>query len=406
MQKIRPFLVLSILLAATFACANPLQGNTPAAPSNVETVVAQTLTALTAFAPQTGVTPPPATSSLLPHSLYFLNNDSKGIIQVYRLEKDGKTVTQLTFEPANVEYYDVSPIDGSIVYVSKNQLLNVRADGSNRSMLVDGGPIPQNDIKAQITNTIRSPLWSKDGQEIFFHYKGLSSYSIVNGNFTTPLSVQFNTDFPDMLREDYWPESFSPDGSKILINITFIENGTMGIFNPASGQMYRLTRSDQGLVCCVTSWSPDGNTIFAASPTEGMIDSGLWRFDVATGTGTTLIGNPSSGFGPYSFADAPIVGPDGQLYFFFNTATENPSGHTPFKLVRSALDGVTGRTEVRPDVFENINEVLWAPDVSLAVVAFAPVQDVYEGGQAEIVYPDGRPNVVLTSFALNMKWGP
>ena len=44
--------------------------------------------------------------------------------------------------------------------------------------------------------------------------------------------------------------------------------------------------------------------------------------------------------------------------------------------------------------------------MSFAVVAFAPVQDVYAGGEAEIVYTDGRPNVSLAPFAMDMKWGP
>lgn len=43
---------------------------------------------------------------------------------------------------------------------------------------------------------------------------------------------------------------------------------------------------------------------------------------------------------------------------------------------------------------------------SLAIVAFAPIQNVYNGGQAKIVYSDGRPNVVLTSYAYILKWGP
>jgi hypothetical protein len=40
-----------------------------------------------------------STSSLLPASMYFLANDGIGLSQVYRLESDGTTVTQLTFEP-------------------------------------------------------------------------------------------------------------------------------------------------------------------------------------------------------------------------------------------------------------------------------------------------------------------
>jgi hypothetical protein len=36
---------------------------------------------------------------------------------------------------------------------------------------------------------------------------------------------------------------------------------------------------------------------------------------------------------------------------------------------------------------------------SFVIVAYAPIQDVYQGGQAEIEYLDGRPALVLTTFA-------
>jgi Tol biopolymer transport system component len=105
------FAILTIFMV-TLACANPLGGS---APANVETIVAATLQALTSTpVPDTGVMPPDSSPDLLPHSMYFLNNDA-GLAQVYRLEKDGKTVTQITFEPANVDNYDVSRIDGSVV---------------------------------------------------------------------------------------------------------------------------------------------------------------------------------------------------------------------------------------------------------------------------------------------------
>jgi hypothetical protein len=53
-----------------------------------------------------------------------------------------------------------------------------------------------------------------------------------------------------------------------------------------------------------------------------------------------------------------------------------------------------------------INEALWAPDASFVIVVFAPIQDVYVGGQAEVTYFDGRPSVILTTYAQDLKWGP
>jgi hypothetical protein len=52
-----------------------------------------------------------------------------------------------------------------------------------------------------------------------------------------------------------------------------------------------------------------------------------------------------------------------------------------------------------------LKEPLWAPDASFAIVASAPVEEVHEGGQAEIFYVDGPPSMPLTKFAKQMKWG-
>jgi hypothetical protein len=79
---------------------------------------------------------------------------------------------------------------------------------------------------------------------------------------------------------------------------------------------------------------------------------------------------------------------------------------SPLQLVRSAPDGVTGRTVLRPESFPLLNEALWAPDASSVIVVSAPAVDTYQGGQAEVVYLDGRPGIVLTTFARQLKWGP
>ena len=110
----------------------------------------------------------------------------------------------------------------------------------------------------------------------------------------------------------------------------------------------------------------------------------------------------------YNIPDEPYLAPDSQLYYFFAqvAATDGFASRAPLKIVRSAPDGATGRTTVNDDDFKLMNEALWAPDASLVIVAYAPIEEVYQGGQAEIVYLDGRSSVVLTTFAQQMKWGP
>ena len=96
----------------------------------------------------------------------------------------------------------------------------------------------------------------------------------------------------------------------------------------------------------------------------------------------------------------------GQRSFANCKPTEEFVSRSALQLVRSVPDGVTGRSVVSGEHFQLLNEALWAPDAIFIIVAFAPVPDVYYGGQAEVVYLDGRPPVVLTTFAQQMKWGP
>ncbi len=396
------------LLVAALACANPLGGIAPAQP-NVETVVAATFQALTAAAPEP-LTPTltPEPSSLLPHSMYFLNNDSAGIVQVYRLDKDGKTVTQITFEPAKVEDYDVSLIDGSVVYVSDNQMFMVDASGANRRKLLDGGTRDENN---PFLSNITNPVWSPNGETIAYGYKGLNFYSIKTSQSSRALDnlikeLDGGMSIPEEL---YWPEEYSADGTKLVITLGYYEGASAAIYYPNGNALVRLTGDQGAFICCgYAEWTADGSALYSAYPFMGMFNPGLWRVDPATGAVTTLI-NADQGNGTFNYADAPYLAPDGQLYYFFTNQpnTTEFASRPPLQLVRSAADGVTNRTVLRPETFELMNESLWAPDASFVVVAKAQIPQVYQGGAAEMIYTDGQKGTIsLVPFAMDMKWGP
>jgi Tol biopolymer transport system component len=408
LKKLHAFLALIALLAVALACANPVGGTAPKQPANVETVVAATIQALTAPAPKAGVTnPTPSTSDLLPRSLYFLNNDAAGIVQVYRLEKDGKTIKQITFEPAKVDYYDVSLADASVAYVSNNKMYTVKADGSNRSMVVDGGPHNENE---PFFNAITNPVWSPNGQSIAFGYKGLNFYSITTGQYSNMLKDQIEDQngfsFP---RELYRPEKYAADGSKLVITLLYFESASAAVYYPNGNVLVRLKNDEGAMICCGnTNWTADGSALYAAYANLGMYSPGLWRVDSVNGTVTTLV-KGDLGNGTFNFADAPHLAPDGQLYYFIasQTTTDVFASSVRLQLVRSAPDGVTNKTILRPETYQNMNEALWAPDASFVVVAEAPIQDVYEGGAVQLVYTDVQKGVIsLLPFAMEMKWGP
>jgi len=407
-KSFRPLLVLLTLTFAAFACTLPFAIPQPSG-DPVATVVAATLQALTPTA-SGGESPTTAPAGLLPHSLYFLNNDSAGVAQVYRLEADGKTVRQITFEPSAVGAYDVSQVDGSVAYVANNQLLLIDANGADRRVLVDGGPVDENN---PFVSSVNEPAFSPDGETIAYWHKGLNLYAVspeVN-NLVLENVVSDPISGAPVPGELYFPQKYSPDGSKLLITVAIPNSDgiSAGIYYPATDSLVRLSGAEGARLCCgEQAWSPDGSALFDANASLGFLSTGLWRVDAASGNVTTLL--PSeAGDGNYNFADEPYVAPDGQLYFFFATAPA-PDGfadNATLQIVRSAADGVSGRTVLRPETFETLNEALWAPDASFVITAKAPTDSVYAGGVIELYYADATKSMIsLVPFGQQLKWGP
>lgn len=403
-----PILVFLTLVFTALACTFPLR---PPQPSGdpVATVVAATLQALTPTS-SIGELSTSTPSDVLPYALYFLNNDNKGLAQVYRLETDGKTLRQITFEPTAVDSYDVSQVDGNVVYVANNQLLLIDAAGAGRRVLVDGGPLDTNN---PFVSSVNDPAFSPDGRIIAYWYKGLNLYAVSTG--VTNLVLQKQAADPisgaPVPAELYLPQKYSPDGSRLLITIAIPNSDGIfaGIYALGSNSVVRLTDAEGARLCCrEQAWSPDGSTLFAANASLGFFGTGLWRVDAATGNVTTLVSS-EAGDGNYNLAAEPYLGPDGQLYFFFGTAPA-PDGFIDrgaVQMVRSAPDGVTGRTVLRPETFAALNEALWSPDASFVITAKAPTETVYAGGVIELYYTDGTKSMVpLASFGQRLKWGP
>jgi Tol biopolymer transport system component len=407
-------LATSLILAAAIQACAPISALSHQ--DQVATIAAGTMQALLSVPPSAAATqtpaatqtsaplPTPTASGLLPHSLYFLNNDSGGLLQVFRLERDGTTIHQVTSEPVAVDSFDVSPEDGSVAYSTNNQLLAVGADGAGRRTVLDGGPLDDNN---RWNNSVGEAIWSPDGQTLAFGHGGLNLLNVGSGAISTVLQNQVDTSSgTPVVQELYAPSAYSPDGSHLLINIGLYEGGSYGIFAPSNNALIRLTRSDGAHVCCFINWVPDGSGLYVTSPLLGLVESGLFKADSANGNVTTLLPGAAAD-GTFNFAEAAQLGPDGKLYFFFSNLPAMPtSGHTPLFLVRSGPDGVTDRSQLLADAFDNVNEILWATDASLAIVVSASSPDAYAGGQAQVVYPDGRPNVTLAPSAQALRWGP
>lgn len=405
-KQFRPLMAFLVLAIALMACALPFGSGAPtASPDAVSTVVALTLQALTPTSDGAGAPEPAA--GLLPHSLYYLGTDGAGLTQVFRIERDGTTRSQVTFETVNVLTFGVSPVDGSVAYVIENQLLIVNADGSGRRVLVEGEAI---DVNNPFVNRISNPVFSPNGQTLAYSHRGLNLYALSTGVNDLVIENQIDDIGSGLLfpKELYVPEKYSPDGSKLLITLAYYEGASAAIYYPESRSLVRLNGAEGTFICCGDqSWTEDGSAFYSANPSMGMFSSGMWRVDAASGTVTTLLPG-EAGEGMYNIPDEPYLAQDGRLYYFYAqvAAPDGFVNRPPLQIVSSESDGVTGRTLIREDTFEMMNEAIWFPDAIAVIVAIAPNPDVYIGGQAEIVYLDGRPNVDLTTFAQEMEWGP
>ncbi len=407
-MRTRTIAMMMGLLGITVAClASP--GSRLSQSDQVATSVAATLQSVSALTPTVAATQAAQhATGVLPHPLYYETKDSHGHQQVFRLDTDGHTVTQLTSESADVDDYDVSPIDGSLAYVSNNQLLQAKPDGSGRTVLFDGGPMsvnPNGGDPAFAQQRVSNPRWSPDGGTLAFGHDGLNFYELASGKMTNVLTNQVETNGGvTTLKEGYSPALYSPDGSKLLLNLLYYEGSSYAIYDIASKTLTPLKQPDGGMICCAPIWSADGSTIYTANDLLGYFDPGLWRFSAADGSGTTLLSGTAAD-GSNNFAEAPFPLPDGTLQFFFANQNGMSGAHVPEKLVHSGPDGVANRTPLRLDVFE-INGALWKPDGSAVVILQAPDDKTWTSGAAILVPASGAPVTPLVPDATNLRWGP
>ena len=395
------------LIFASLACVLPTVSieTPPDTSAQVATAVALTLQAST----QVAATPVSA-NAVLPRGLYYMANDNQSVSQVFRVERDGKTITQLTSEFSGVTDYDVSPIDGSIVYESGVQLVWLNADASNRRVLVDGTPNSNN-------RGYYHPVFSPDGQTIAYRRDGLYLYSVASG-----ASDLVFADHPlggSLPPEIYQPNVFSPDGTKLLIDIGHPPDSpyTGAIYTLATNVLQQFGGEDQSMTCCTLyggpQWAADSSAFYtpATIPDSSSIFSVLWKVDANSGAVTQLLpGGAGEGDTRLMYLTyEPYLAPEGHVYFFSAKypELEGFDRRVPMVIVRAdPSDMMTSWTILRGDISEMVNEVLWAPDASFVIVTVAPSADIHDSGRAEILYFDGRPNIVLTQVAKQMKWGP
>ena len=413
-----PALTLLLLALTLMACVVPGSAPTPTAEPNV----APTLTPPPATEPvvPTPTTPapvdptatPPAAAEVLPAPLYFI---SAADGQIWRVERDGVTLTQITREEAPVTYYDVSPADGGLVFISANSLLLSAGDGSGRQLVFSG---PQDFPEDQsINNTLTWPRFSPDGRRIAFGYGGIQILDLDSSPLTPNILLPSdplpdpNAGRPPTELRFYRQALWSPDSTRLLVEFNhYPEGGGWAVLllnADGEGALVDFqSPAEGGLLCCEPTWSQDGQFVYFSSPYIGMITPGIKRADVATGQVETLIaptGEPGSE--TYHMVEQAEQLADGQLYFFYGAVQGFPTGaFTPLTMYRADTNAANG-TALRSDA-HTLEEVLWAPDASGAVIMEVGDGSVFPyHGPLTWLPVDGGAAVRLPADGASLVWG-
>jgi hypothetical protein len=253
-----------------------------------------------------------------------------------------------------------------------------------------------------------NPLWSPDGQTIAFGQQDLKLYSIAAGQSTVAVAASLDSNGFGTI---YWPLSYSPDGSKLMISVVPIATDASlnAIYSINGGTLVNLKYpANTASICCSFQWTADSSTLYAGGRfLSPFTAAGLWKVNAADGQVSAILASDEATEN-FNLAGSPYLGPDGQLYFIYGNQTglNDFIVTAPLQLVRAAPDGVTNRTVLRPETFNTSDEYLWAPDASFVIVTIPPSQPGL-GSAAQLYYTDGQKAMIpLVPSARYIKWGP
>lgn len=341
---------------------------------------APALTATPTPAPTTQAEPTPAGPArpLLPAPLYVLDRG-----QIARIERDGVTRAQLTRERIAVQgfppiaTFDLSPSAGLAYVVGDSD-----ADRLVRTGL--RGENPQI-IYSQPGHELSDLAWTPDGAFLYLRLLNNNTppdipggiYRIpAAGGALEPIRADDPVDDPvnpARTISGYRPVAWSPDGTKLLIEIfsLFYEGCSLGVIAAEGGEPARIS-TPEGIetYCGEAAWSPDSSTILLlAGPPLAEGGPSVWRAAATGGQAEPLSG-------PDALARAPFAAPGGQARFFLvqiegADATGNLFSYTPVELTGpAATPDPLG--EPFPD---RLALALWAPDGSGAALVVEPAAD-------------------------------
>ncbi len=333
---------LTIVTLILISCGGNAPVSTPAVDPSAVAAVVSTILAGNSTAtplPQPTATFTPEPPTVLPRSLYYLAQDGNGKEQIFRLGRDGATITQITFEQVNISDFDISPLDGTIAYIVGDNLTTMNANGQNRQALV------------QDSNIGFRLVWSPDGKTIVYGYPDVVFYSPTLGTKDVIISGK---------DAKYWPAYFSPDGSRLIVwekPIIPSAPGSEPVFIYDFNSRTLTSASD----CSGRniSWNTSDSIFCYKYVFAGGGSLGLSQVNAMDGSAKTLI------FSEICPPCLPIAAPrfsaDGNLYYLYAEVNDVTQTYPSLSLVYSVSDDISSRQRVRPESF-NVLNTLWAPN--------------------------------------------
>jgi hypothetical protein len=405
------------------ATAQPATSTNAPQPTDAPTTTPSVIPTAPVTAPTAEPTAAPASEGILPAPLYFITNSPTEPSHIVRLERDGKTRTALLDEAPSIDIltileFDVSPVDGSLVYIIQ---------GQNGNSLIKTGPDGQGRTVLLADVSVNTPRWSPDGKTIAVGVfqapeatGGLAGgVYLVPANGGAPKLLQANDPITDPANPSpqargFAPKAWSPDGQQLMLG-TFsmaVELCGTAVKNLTTGELVEIA-APEGLAACDGGvWSPDGTTIYIGVHRPGYLAPvpGSWRADAATGELTPyIVGEPDKGKFTLVRGVHPLK--DGSTYAFLATTDKLPDPGIDdsviwpqFVLTRISADREFAE-QIGRAAYENPGDsALWAADSSGAVIE----QSDPQGATLLWLAADGAEPVTIAEgiSANGVRWGP
>ena len=326
-------------------------------------------------------------SAQLPAPVYYLSEDN-GTAQVWRLETDGFTTAQVTFEELPVTSFDVAMSSDYLAFVSGNDLILMNKTGDLRWTIQDGETIPPNAVEEIQRKAITDLHFSPDGYRLSYSLNGVHIYSILNDVDTYLIeNLRVGTDSAVVYRPIY----FSPGGNNLYIQVETSDGLSLKVISSRTGEEYADFENGP---CCQPQLNGDQDAVYFTGQDESGNAVGLWLVDIWQDTITEVLAKAN----PDQINAFPIQDPfTGELFFFY--ADYETREDIELSLARSGADGFALLQVIRPDSYADLTDVLWAPDASLMLISDPDTQELM------ILHPEDRSPIHLAIQGKMMRWG-